>query len=209
MSFQNSDFLLVRSTCTGAGCTVDGDGTNRKVYNTTASSTSKVTTIAFSNSYVSGGSSTSGFVVRDTVHLGRLSAVQQAINAATTVGGSFQQLYADGLMGLGYPALSSSGLPSLPITLQSQRIINPALFAFRLSSTPKVSELSMGSVNPNKFTGTFTQFPIAKDAGYNVFTYFQIANSLANVNGVAIGGTAGTYILDTGTVSHFIYLLLL
>lgn len=110
--------MLVRSTCAGAGCTVNGAGAPRRQYDTSKSSSWTDTGINFSNTYVGGSSSTSGKVVKDVVHFGRLSATAQAINAATTVGGPIQALYADGLLGLGFPALSSSGMPSLSFTVR-------------------------------------------------------------------------------------------
>lgn len=112
--------------------------------------------------------------------------------------------------------------------LANQHIIGPQVFGFRLSSTRGVSELDMGFLNSNKFTGTTALYPMGKDPYYtNTFTYFQTPNceqfdgrgsenlltvrhsllasplsrhsAIMSVNGNPVSGTMGDYIFDSGT----------
>lgn len=58
----------------------------------------------------------------------------------------------------------------------------------------------MGGYNPAKMTGAIAYYPMATDPVQpGVYTYFQIANSVARANGKKVAGTTASYIIDTGT----------
>lgn len=173
----------------------------RTVYNTTASSSSTNTSQSFHNSY-GDGSTTRGTVFNDTVRFDGTAAEGQQINVASSMGGSLLTMQADGLVGFGFPALSSLAEgSSFPDTLFANGAISRNEFAFRLSNVSGDSQLYLGGYDRSQYTGSVSWYPMAKDT-YSYpgeYSYFQLANSTAYVNGHAINSTSPSMIIDTGT----------
>lgn len=109
------------------------------------------------------------------------------------------RLPVDGLIGMAYSTLASSDTQSLPFALADAGVIPKNLFAFRLSSLRGISALDMGYINSKRYSGTPWYYPIAVDPDYGRFTYFQLANSVHNVNGHPVEGTRGHYLIDSGS----------
>jgi hypothetical protein len=79
-------------------------------------------------------------------------------------------------MGLAYPALSSSGVTTVPFTQYDQGKAQ-GLFGLRLSMTPNYSSLTFGGWNTARFRGYFSYYPVGKTSGSSSRTYWQIAAS--------------------------------
>lgn len=102
-------------------------------------------------------------------------------------------------MGLAWSGLSATGSPSFPFTLyQAGRAKS---FAIRLSDDESQSELSMGTYNRKKFSGTVSWFPVATTPGASVKTYWQVANGMPQLNGKSAIAKRANLIVDSGTTS--------
>lgn len=156
-------------------------------YNPSASSTSSDQGRTFTISY-GDGSQTSGEVYTDTVTVAGLTANAQAVGAASqvdsTTGAGF-----DGLLGMGYQALSTERAAPFFVSLINQRKVSQGVFSFRLASSG--AELYLGGTNPNKYTGSITYTPVTQQA------YWTVTMNTATAGSSSVGQRSA--IIDSGT----------
>ncbi|KAE8226485.1 hypothetical protein CF319_g939 [Tilletia indica] len=160
---------------------------NAGAYRPAASSTSVRTSRTFHTSYGDGTSAT-GTVYRDTVHIGGLSAPSAAIGLAgqsflnpTTEGGD------QGISGLSFQSISTFGLPGFFDSLRSAGVLSSPVFSFRLAETG--SMLTLGGYDPAEISGGITWIPVDPSKGFWV------------VPGQFNGFGHVTSIMDTGTTA--------
>jgi len=136
------------------------------------------------------GSSTRGDLAQDTVSVGGLAVPNQTLGLATEYSSSFQTGPMDGLMGLGFPSLSSFKATPWFNDLAAQKTLSQNTFSFYLASNG--SELTFGTPDQTKYTG---------DINWNTVTqaaYWQIPMSSVNVgNTAAVSNTPS--VIDSGT----------
>jgi cathepsin D len=154
----SSDLILPSSSC-------DGTCNGHTLYNPSASSTSSDLGTTFNVKY-SGGDSASGELYNDTVTVTGLTATQQTLGAAThySSGLTSPGFPADGIMGMGFDALSLLGAPPVFQTLVAQGQADLPVFAMKLASSG--SELTLGGLNENIFTGDVTYVPVDALLGF-------------------------------------------
>ena len=145
----SSDLFLPGPSCTSRYCK------GHKKYTPASSSTSAKTTKTFTLRY-GDGSSVTGTQYTDTVAIAGLAATGQALGAANTYSAGFAQPHfpPDGLLGMGYQTISVYNKPPVFASLVSQSKVTDPVFAFKLAKTG--SELYLGGVNSDLYTGSFT-----------------------------------------------------
>ncbi|PWN49263.1 acid protease [Violaceomyces palustris] len=158
---------------------------NSGAYKPGSSSTSVKTSKTFSTAY-GDGTTASGTVYTDTLHIGGLSATKVAIGLSTTKFIDYAQEGSQGISGMAFPALATFGsnYPPYFYSLKNQGKLNAGVFAFDLDYSG--SELYLGGTDSSKYTGSITYFPINSGNGF--------WQTPATVNGQSISS-----ILDTGT----------
>ncbi|PVF96166.1 acid protease [Serendipita vermifera] len=180
----SSDLFLPSVNC-------DQNCSGHKAYDPSVSSTSRDTGDTFSLAY-GDGSTASGELFTDTVTVAGLTAQDQTLGAATEYSSNFQPstFPADGLMGMAFESIS--GYPASPVfhTLVSQGQTDEPIFAMKL--TTQSSELTLGGVSNELFTGEITYVPVTQEG------YWQIEFDALNANGNhAVSSTS--CIVDSGT----------
>jgi len=151
-----------------------------------------------------GSGSMSGFTSIDTLGIGGLSLANVTFaEAVEEPGVAFAMTKFDGILGLGYPALSVDGsMPVFDALYKSGKLAEP-LFAFYLQkkSAPTAGAagppddggvLMLGGLDPAYYTGPVHYVPVIRKA------YWQF-----DLGGIAVGGSRivakTTAIADTGT----------
>ncbi|GAA5905396.1 hypothetical protein JCM6882_003148 [Rhodosporidiobolus microsporus] len=181
----SSDLWVPGTGCTSTACA------NKRKY-TPSSSAVAIPSKQFSILY-GDGSTTKGSVFTDTVAIAGLTATNQTFAAATTLSDSWTRDPQDGLMGMGYQALSQLRSPPVFQTLVTQQKTAASQFSFKLTSTSfGTSELYLGGMNSASYVAGTTEWaPVLAQA------YWTVAGQV-QVNGASVGGTFNA-IIDTGT----------
>ncbi|KAG8720508.1 Type I transmembrane sorting receptor [Ceratobasidium sp. 395] len=180
----SADLWVPSADCRDQGCQ------NKRRYTTSSSSTisQPSPTRNFSIAYGDGSSTVSGPVYTDTVSVGGLSATGQAFSAVTQSASVFAQDPSDGIMGLGFSAISYIGAPTFFENLVSQKVVKAPVFSMYLA--PSGSELYLGGVNSALYTGDITYSPLTSK------TYW-LTNGSSSVDGKV--AYSGGMIIDSGT----------
>ncbi|KAF8076138.1 acid protease [Lyophyllum atratum] len=180
----SSDLFLPAKTCQ-----VNCEG--HTAYDTDASSTARNLGKTFSLAY-GDGSTVQGDQFTDTATIAGLTAAGQTVGAATrySTGFSISQFPPDGLMGMAFPEISEYNANPLFQSLVTQGKTTAAQFAFKLSKSG--SELFLGGVNNDLFTGALSQSPVVQKG------YWQVDLEAVNVDGKATASGLSA-IVDTGT----------
>jgi cathepsin D len=92
--------------------------------------------------------------------MGGYEAVNQTLGAATTysTGLKYPNFRPDGLLGLGFPSLSTFGTSPVFQTMVSNGVLPQAVFGLALSSQPGNSELTIGGTNPSLYQESTTEY---------------------------------------------------
>ena len=165
---------------TGSSDTLVDSGT----YNPSASSTSKTNGDQFSTAY-GDGTTASGTIYTDTVHIAGLSAPNTAIGLATS---QFQDPSqgAVGISGMAFPQLAAFGsnYPPYFYSLKNAGAVSSGVFQFDLRTSG--SSLFLGGTNSAKYSSTPVYQSVDSNQGF-----WQVP---ASVNSQSIQS-----IVDTGT----------
>lgn len=166
-------------------------------YDSAKSSTYRANGTHFEIRYGTG--SLSGFLSTDVVHVDTAVAKTQTFAEATKQPGlTFIAAHFDGILGMAYPSISVGGVvPFFQNALKDGTVSQP-VFAFWLNRDPSSrdgGELTLGGVDPNRFTGDFHEVPVTRKA------YWQF-----RMDGIVFKGERGLFcrdgceaIADTGT----------
>lgn len=110
--------------------------------------------------YGSSESSVSGHLSTDSLQVGGSAMSNQTFGEALEeVGSQFEEPKHDGLVGLGYPALSSTGAMPVFDTMVSQGAVSEAVFSVYLNSDVSSSmggEIVFGGIDGDRYTGNIT-----------------------------------------------------
>ncbi|KAK4698760.1 hypothetical protein P7C70_g7508, partial [Phenoliferia sp. Uapishka_3] len=185
-----ADFVIGDSSCTQCG-----DGAK---YNFTNSSTAVDQNRSASVRYGDGTSST-GTVTTDIFRIANSTIKAQSFMRCSSLSTQQAGLYLDGSMGMAYAGLSVSYAATPPFNAQAQG--NGDYFALRLSNVEGYSELSFGSIDTARYSGSPKTFAVLGqvNGATTRYTYWQIGQSAPTVNGVAVKGINATHVLDSGT----------
>ncbi|KAH9979408.1 acid protease [Lactifluus volemus] len=180
-----SSVLFVPSTSCDSSCS------GHKLYDPKASHSSHDLGEPFAIQYL-GTATVSDELYTDFIEIAGLTA-NATFGAATHYSTSLEssRFPADGLMGMGFEAMSVHNVTPLFQTLISQNVVTSPIFSFKLGTSG--SELYLGGTNTDLYTGDFTWVSLI---GENV-GWLASFNSLS-VNGDTIIGTTAA-VFDTGS----------
>jgi len=187
----SSDLLVPSSSCT------DKDCESHNQYDSSASSTYVENGKKFSIEYGDGSTAT-GTLCDDTVTVGGLAVTGQAFAEITKESGIEFTLPYDGILGMGYQAISSTD--SVPVfnNMYTQGLVDENLFSFYLNTdldSDEGGELILGGTDTTYYTGDFSYVDVSKQG------YWQF-----NMDSLTLSGDSTTFcdggckaIADTGT----------
>jgi cathepsin D len=151
--------------------------------------------IPFSINY-NGSDSVSGEEYTDTVSIAGLTAAKQTFGAATHYGSGFQSsnFPADGRMGMAFQSISHYNAPPVFQSRVADNQTDWPVFAMKLAASG--SELTLGNLNQNLYTGNVTYVPMSSQQGY-----WQTTFDVLNVGSEQVVGST-TCIFDS-VCSHY------
>ncbi|KAG8898224.1 hypothetical protein FRC00_003085 [Tulasnella sp. 408] len=190
----SSDLWLPLSTCSGCF---------GPLFNSSSSSTYKVSSTPFTIQYAEGSSAT-GKVATDKVMVAGLSVTKQGFGAVTRETGFLLDGPSAGIMGLGFTANAQSGATPFFINLVNQGCLASNVFSFYLSrGGSSGSELCLGCTNSAKYTGCITYYPLDPSATGGTQYYWNIKSGGFSYDG---GPSSGAFsaIVDSGTTAIYI-----
>uniref|UniRef100_A0A8C9A9H1 pepsin A n=1 Tax=Prolemur simus TaxID=1328070 RepID=A0A8C9A9H1_PROSS len=174
--------------CSSAACE------NHNRFNPEDSSTYEATSESVSITYGTG--SMTGVLGYDTVKVGGISDTNQIFGLSETEPGSFLY-YApfDGILGLAYPSISSSGATPVFDNLWDQGLVSQDLFSVYLSSNDDSgSVVIFGGIDSSYYSGELKWVPVSYEG------YWQITVDSITMDGETIACSDGCQaIVDTGT----------
>jgi len=184
----SSDLWVASSQCD------DSCGRHSK-YDSSKSSTYIKNGTVFDIEYGSGP--VSGFESADVMNMGGLVVKDQIfaeVTDASGLGAAYKLGKFDGILGLAFPALSVNHVPTAFQNLVEQGLVQKGEFAFYLGdSTKDFGELTLGGVDPLRFTGDIVWEPL------KAATYWEINLQNAQVGGVSYVSGGVNAIVDSGT----------
>jgi hypothetical protein len=186
----SSDFFLPAKNC-DTSC----EGHTR--YDPSASSTSLDRGSPFNLAY-NDGTSVSGEQYSDTVTISGLTAIGQAVGAATNYSQDFDisNFPPDGLLGMAFPNIGQYDAPPLIQSLIAQNQMDSPVFAMKLVVND--SELSVGGLESNLYTGDVTYIPIDTPG------YWQVTFDALKVGETEVTGS-NSCLIDS-VCSHYYFL---
>jgi len=148
-----------------------------------------------------GSGPVSGFFAEDLVNIGGFqlpSFTFAEIENLKGLGQSWCGSGFDGICGMAFGALSD-GLPTPMGEMVKRKELKENVFGFYLGYTNSTSEaepnseLVIGGVDPEHYTGDFVYVPLKAD------TYWRVTLDSVKVNGESVSGAANEAIIDSGT----------
>ena len=193
---SSSYLLTIQTWITSSACK---EYCSPHTFRSSASSTYKRTGSPFSISYGSGD--VGGYLATDTFQIGSgsntLTIPKQYFGDVQSLSPDFLNSPSDGIMGLGYRAISTTGEKTPFENLLAQGVLAEPVFGFRLSryATDKGAgaEMTIGGTNTAKYDSSTLVFLPVTSKGY-----WQIELAGADVDGTKIS-KAGQAAIDTGT----------
>ncbi|XP_061387519.1 lysosomal aspartic protease-like [Musca vetustissima] len=178
-----------------APCSSDNQACeNHNTYDPSASSTYVANGESFAIQYGSG--SLSGYLVQDTVNVEGLEIKNQVFAAATSEpGDTFVYSPFDGLMGMGFKAISVDDVTPPWYNMIHQGLVTDKVFSFyftRDGTSDDGGVLVLGGNDPTHYTGDFHYVPVSEKG------YWQFEMTSAHANGVSLCDQCQA-IADTGT----------
>uniref|UniRef100_A0A2K5HKD9 pepsin A n=1 Tax=Colobus angolensis palliatus TaxID=336983 RepID=A0A2K5HKD9_COLAP len=143
-----------------------------------------------------GTSSMTGILGYDTVKVGGISDTNQIFGLSETEPGFFLYFAPfDGILGLAYPSISSSGATPVFDNIWNQGLVSQDLFSVYLSADDKSgSVVIFGGIDSSYYTGSLNWVPVSVEG------YWQISVDSITMNGKTIACAEGCQaIVDTGT----------
>ncbi|XP_067875409.1 pepsin A-like [Heterodontus francisci] len=175
--------------CSSQSCT------NHKKFSPSRSSTYRATNQPLSIQYGSG--SMTGILGYDTVTVSNIAVTNQEFGLSETEpGNTFSYAPFDGILGLAYPKIASSGVTPVFDNMMSENLVQQDLFAFYLTreNSQSGSEVVFGGVDPDHYTGQINWVPLTQQS------YWQILVDRVTINGRVVACSGGCQaIVDTGT----------
>ncbi|XP_057212710.1 pepsin A-like [Triplophysa rosa] len=142
-----------------------------------------------------GTGSMTGYLGYDTVVVGGIAVSQQIFGLSETEADFMAQMTADGILGLAFPSISSSGATPVFDNMMSQGLVSQDLFSVYLSSNAQTGSVVMfGEIDSSYYSGTLNWIPLSSK------TYWQISVDSVTINGQVVACSGGCQaIVDTGT----------
>ncbi|XP_046896019.1 pepsin A-like [Hypomesus transpacificus] len=166
---------------------------NHKKFNPQQSSTYQSTGQTLSIQYGTG--SMTGMLAYDTVQVGGITVNQQILGLSETEAPFMANMVADGILGLAFPSIASSGATPVFDNMMSQNLVSEDVFSVYLSGGGQSgSVVVFGGIDSNYYSGQLTYIPLTSE------TYWQISMDSVIINGNVVACSGGCQaIVDTGT----------
>lgn len=181
----SSNLWVPGSKCANCG--------SHPLFKESESSTFKANGTIFKVQYGSGP--VSGIVSEDSLTWDNSHALNLLFAEVTDVSGlgaAYKLGKFDGILGMGWPAIAELAIPTPFQVLVEQKQLDP-VFAFYLSETSgSPGELSLGGVDPTKFSGEIVYVPVTSK------TYWETKLDSITISGSSISTTQKA-IVDSGT----------
>ncbi|KZO90416.1 acid protease [Calocera viscosa TUFC12733] len=182
----SSDFFLPSSDCFDCG--------NHNTYDPASSDSSTCLYEYFDLQY-GDNSETSGIQYTDTVAIGSLTVSGQTLGSATSYSTEFQDAVYDGLMGLGFPQLSSFPADPFIFNLFFQGSLSAGSFSFKLAESG--SSLYIGGADSSLHAGSFSYTPVTQEG------YWQVTTQSLKLGSTTIASNQVS-IVDSGTTLIYV-----
>ncbi|KAL1950396.1 hypothetical protein VTO73DRAFT_5520 [Trametes versicolor] len=179
----SSDLWVPAASCASCG--------SHALYDPSASSSGSKQNGTFSIQY-GDGSTTSGLPYTDTVTVGGITVTNQVFAAVTNESAQFTSDPADGVFGLGFPALSRLGGQPFMFAAMAQGAAPSGEFAFKLDQNG--SELFIGGTNPALYTGDIEFHNVTS----KLSGFWQIGGGSVSVGGKAVASDFEA-VIDSGS----------
>ncbi|XP_029894313.1 pepsin A-5 [Aquila chrysaetos chrysaetos] len=167
---------------------------NHKRFNPADSSTFVGTNESVSIAYGTG--SMTGVLGYDTVTVAAINVLNQIFGLAETEPGDFFYYSPfDGILGLAFPSISSSGATPVFDNMMSEGLVAKDLFSVYLSRDGKRGSFVLfGGIDPSYTTNGISWIPLSAE------TYWQITMDSVSISGEPVACSFGCQaIVDTGT----------
>ncbi|XP_031421353.2 pepsin A-like [Clupea harengus] len=166
---------------------------NHQKFNPKSSSSFQSTQQTLQIQYGTG--SMTGILGYDTVGVGGISVSNQIFGLSETEAQFMQYMQADGILGLAFPSISSSGATPVFDNMMSQGLVSQDLFSVHLSGKSQTGSVVLfGEIDSQYYTGSFNWIPLTSES------YWQIAMDSVTINGNTVACSGGCQaIVDTGT----------
>lgn len=141
-----------------------------------------------------GSGSIKGFFSKDVGSFGGLNIKDLDFGEITTLSWNFLATRFDGILGMGWKAISIKGYDTVFDKVQQQKLADPS-FSFYLTSKPSSagSELILGGVDSKYYTGDFTYHNLISES------YWLIGGDKFSYNDKTYGNKDLKLIVDSGT----------
>ncbi|NXE16231.1 PEPA protein, partial [Lophotis ruficrista] len=167
---------------------------NHKRFNPSASSTFVGTNDSLSIAYGTG--SMTGILGYDTVAVSNIDVVNQIFGLAETEPGDFFYYTPfDGILGLAFPSIASSGATPVFDNMMMEGLVSKDLFSVYLSKDGQSGSFVLfGAIDPYYSVNGISWIPLSAE------TYWQITMDSMSIGGEAVACSFGCQaIVDTGT----------
>ncbi|KAM6073548.1 pepsin A-like [Chlamydotis macqueenii] len=167
---------------------------NHKRFNPAASSTFVGTNDSLSIAYGTG--SMTGILGYDTVTVSSIEVVNQIFGLAETEPGDFFYYTPfDGILGLAFPSIASSGATPVFDNMMMEGLVSKDLFSVYLSKNGQSGSFVLfGAIDPYYSINGISWIPLSAE------TYWQITMESMSIGGEAVACSFGCQaIVDTGT----------
>jgi len=141
-----------------------------------------------------GSGNIKGFFSKDTLNIAGIDVKGVDFGEVTTLSAQFATSKFDGILGMGWKAISVKGYDTVFDKVQQQKLVDPS-FSFYLTSTPGSdgSELILGGVDSKYYTGDFKYYDLTSES------YWLIAGDHMTFNNKQYGTDGLRLIVDSGT----------
>merc|ERR1711988_1694513 len=140
-----------------------------------------------------------GIFSKDTVTVGNIDVKQQAFAEVSKVSfGPLNLAFAagkfDGLLGLGFKAISEYNIPTPFESMIDQKLISEPVFAFYLQEdASQQGELVFGGIDQNHYTGDLVDVPLISES------YWEVSLDAMKFGGSPVISSPQKAIIDSGT----------
>ncbi|KAI0361663.1 protease [Trametes cingulata] len=180
----SADLWVPSSTCTSPTCK------SKHKYQANASTSSTRRDGIFDLQY-GDGSSVTGPIYSDTVTVADVAVQDQAFSPVERVSDVFGTENDDGILGLGYPALSSMRESPFFVSAMAQGAVKEGVFGMKLAANG--SELYLGGTDTSLYTGELEYHAVSGKMGF-----WQIGGGKVMVGDNVVATDIET-IIDSGT----------
>ncbi|XP_018059612.1 PREDICTED: lysosomal aspartic protease-like [Atta colombica] len=114
-----------------------------------------------------------GYLSTDVMNIAGVSVQNQTFTEAVTLDSIFTFLAYDGILGMGYPEISTKGVPPVFISMIEQGLVSAPVFSFYLNRNDYDSQLILGGSDPTYYNTEFTYVNVT-NKGYWQFAIDKI-----------------------------------